>query len=359
MNAKPRLLVFHPAIYQYREDFFNSLSEAFEMRVCLNPPDGGVAFADLSSRLRFTPCFLRRGCNRRLVKGVARELRAFRPDIVMVSEFGLTSLRVLLYRFFHRRRYRVVSLCDDSHAMLTGRGFTRSHARALKMLTPRMDEVILVDRRAADWFREHFGKGLWMPLVRAREPFRSEILAARPLAGKTIAERNLAGKTILLYVGRLEEVKNLEMLLRCYAKARRADTCLVLVGDGSLRQALEKHSDDAPDILFTGWQSGASLYQWFHVSAALVLPSRMEPFGAVVAEALQAGCPALVSRIAGSACLVEESRTFDPSDEDRLTALLSALKTPCDRLLADSPRESLLPVSFEDAIATLVSKLSE
>lgn len=362
MSSKKRLLVFHPAIYQYREDYFNALNDAFVLRVCLNPPAAGFNFADLSSRLRFTPHYLKNaglpGWKRVIVRGIGREINDFRPDIVMVSEYGLTAFRVLLHRFLHRAPYRVITMCDDSGAMLTGGGFSRWHQWALKRLTPRMDEVILVDSLAVEWFQKRYGKGLWMPIIRAEEPFRSELFAARSLAEHTLADRRLAEKSIILYVGRLEPVKNLEMLLRCYKNARRTDSCLVLVGDGSLRESLEKEAAGSSDILFEGWQSGASLYQWFHLAAALVLPSRMEPFGAVVAESLQAGCPALVSYIAGSSCLVDADRTFNPADESALAALLAGVNSPCDMVFASGLRDSLLPISFEQAMSSLIEKIS-
>ena len=56
-----------------------------------------------------------------------------------------------------------------------------------------------------------------------------------------------------------------------------------------------------------------------------MLPSHLEPFGAVTNEALLAGCYALVSNKAGSSCLIEDGVngfTFSPKDEKRLSSLM-------------------------------------
>ena len=60
-------------------------------------------------------------------------------------------------------------------------------------------------------------------------------------------------------------------------------------------------------ICFTGRKDGTELRAWYYVSQVFVLPSTFEPFGAVVNEALLAGEYVMVSNVAGSASIVDET----------------------------------------------------
>lgn len=70
------------------------------------------------------------------------------------------------------------------------------------------------------------------------------------------------------------------------------------------------------------WEKeGDDLYVWYKAADTLVLPSYREPFGAVVNEALLAGCKCVVSKNAGASCLINEGingYTFDPTSIDDL-----------------------------------------
>ncbi|MDE5810768.1 MAG: glycosyltransferase family 4 protein [Muribaculaceae bacterium] len=98
-----------------------------------------------------------------------------------------------------------------------------------------------------------------------------------------------------LYVGRLEEVKNLEWLIMQFAKSGRQ---LTIVGDGSLRARLEKIA--TPNITFTGFIPNSQLNDIYLTHDLLVLPSLSEPWGLVVEEALYRGLPVLASDVVGS-----------------------------------------------------------
>lgn len=99
-----------------------------------------------------------------------------------------------------------------------------------------------------------------------------------------------------LYVGRLEEVKNLEWLIKQFAKSGRQ---LTIVGDGSLRTRLEKIA--TPNITFTGFIPNSQLNDIYLSHDLLVLPSLSEPWGLVVEEALYRSLPVLASDVVGSA----------------------------------------------------------
>lgn len=112
---------------------------------------------------------------------------------------------------------------------------------------------------------------------------------------------------------------------------------------------------------FTGWLEGERLAAWYNLADVFVLPSLVEPFGAVVNDALAAGCFCLVSGRCGSACLVRRGwngELFDPEDERGLASLLR--ETCLDRSGSpSSPRlkECLMPAGFREYVNHLMEHI--
>ena len=111
---------------------------------------------------------------------------------------------------------------------------------------------------------------------------------------------NLPAQPYFLYVGRLAEEKNIVMLLRSWFAYRRngGSWPLVLVGDGPRKeelQALVAASSFAGDVYFPGLKSSAQLLPFYAFAGCFVLPSKREPWGLVVNEAMAAKLPVVVS----------------------------------------------------------------
>ena len=163
---KKRLLVFHSTIAPYRIDFFNELYSTFEARICLrykNLRSQTFDYEKISSRFLFSPIYMKclfqwRG--RIINSGYWKELNDFKPDVVFVEEFSIGAIIVLLHRFFMRRKYRVVSMCDDSYNMVAeNNDFSVLHKMARKLIVPLLDDIILVDPKVKEWYQNHYNKG--------------------------------------------------------------------------------------------------------------------------------------------------------------------------------------------------------
>lgn len=100
-------------------------------------------------------------------------------------------------------------------------------------------------------------------------------------------------KTHLLFVGRLDRQKGFDILVEAMRRANRSDIVLHVVGE-----SVNNDSDFGalPDnIIMHGWVDAHDLDSWYKSADALIVPSRWEAFGLVVAEAYRNGTPALVS----------------------------------------------------------------
>ncbi|MEM5386567.1 glycosyltransferase family 4 protein [Paraburkholderia phymatum] len=109
---------------------------------------------------------------------------------------------------------------------------------------------------------------------------------------------------VFLFVGRLSEEKGITTLIDAFAgiAKRLPDPQLRIVGTGPLEGALrEKVSELGMDhsITFVGSLQDEPLSREYYGATCLVLPSRSEPWGLVVNEALAHGCPTVVSESCG------------------------------------------------------------
>ena len=365
-----RLLIFHPLIAPYRVDFFNSLSAAFESKICLSNPDNNP-FADskIENQLSFRPVYLdqigKMG-KRSFFKGYWRILEEFNPNLVFVGEYGMGALQALLHKWLRRKNYRIVSICDDSFDMLSGGsdyGFIHRWGRSI--LAPRMDEIILVEPMAVKWYRDHFKKGYYFPIIRDDEKQRATLKQLLPASKKLMEQNHLTDKHVFLYVGRFVDLKNIKTLINSFASLDRKDNALVLIGSGPEEQALKSLAlaKDDHQIIFPGWLDGDELYAWYNVADYFVLPSYTECFGAVTNEALLAGCYSLVSNRAGSRCLIEHGVngfTFNPASEEELSVLMQeAIRCfPFKRPL-EEVKQNLMNVRYSEAIHHLIKHLKE
>lgn len=140
----------------------------------------------------------------------------------------------------------------------------------------------------------------------------------RPL-DKTHArkELGLSEKKVILYVGRIEPLKGLDILLNAVAMLEdTSDTRLLIVGG---KPGLDKELDrlkliaaqlDIADLTtFTGALDQSELPKYYSAADVFVLPSYSESFGLVALEAMACGTPVVVSRVGGLKTFVKDGET--------------------------------------------------
>ena len=113
-------------------------------------------------------------------------------------------------------------------------------------------------------------------------------------------------RPILLWVGRLEKLKGLEILLDAVAGLERNDALLLIVGGDDraapLRAELEAQARAlgiAGRVRFTGAVDHAALPRYYSAADVCVVPSFYESFGLVAVEAMACGTPVVASRVGG------------------------------------------------------------
>lgn len=143
----------------------------------------------------------------------------------------------------------------------------------------------------------------------------------------------------ILCVSTLHPHKNLDRLIRAYARGKR-DYRLVVAGmRGFHARQLAALIDElgvTGHVRLTGWIAREQLHRLYARAHAFVYPSTFEGFGMPVLEAMAAGIPVACSdipplhEVAGDAALF-----FDPLSEDDLFSAL-------DRIVTDEPLRTRL-----------------
>jgi glycosyltransferase involved in cell wall biosynthesis len=196
----------------------------------------------------------------------------------------------------------------------------------------RAAQVIAVSSQTAEDLQHYFG------VSNARITVVYNGVAARfaPRLAEDLQafrQRSGAPERYLLYLGTLEPRKNLDLLLRAFARWRQAtdienrEVKLVLAGargwcyDEVFRDV--EALGLAELVQFPGFVPAETLPEWYAAAEAFVYPSLFEGFGLPVIEAMASGTPVIcsqapgVAEVAGAAAI-----TFAPHDEDALVAAL-------------------------------------
>lgn len=112
------------------------------------------------------------------------------------------------------------------------------------------------------------------------------------------------GRPYVLGIGRFVKQKGFDLLIDAFASiaADFPHIDLVLAGDGPELATLRTKADATPfrdRIAFLGPVPSSRAFALFRGATAFVLPSRHEPQGIVVIEAMSAGTPVVATRVGG------------------------------------------------------------
>jgi len=155
------------------------------------------------------------------------------------------------------------------------------------------------------------------------------VLLYNPVGEPKSIKSDLSDAFTIVCVGRLEKIKNQQLLIKAFARLKDKSTKLILVGDGREKENLYKLITDLDinkRVEITGFSAAPEKY--LAKANLFVLPSLSEGFGIAVVEAMQQGLPCLCSSIGGIPEFIEENKTgwmFNPTNEEELYEKLEVI----------------------------------
>lgn len=368
---KKTVLIFHPALVPYRVDFFNTLNKVYNANFYFkfsNALTQDFNQRELKKRCHFRCLYLDKGFEifgKSFRKGIISKVKELRPEIVLCSEYGPITVQLLIYSKFFNPNFKLYSICDDSMDVALKRSGIRALVRDL--VCRNIDGVIFNSDEVASWHIKNISSSLphlTLPIVHKDSVLRTSFKESITTANYNIDARYLYGKQVILFTGRLEKVKNVDFLLKCFFKLKKDNLVLVLVGSGEQRSHLEsltKNNSNTANVIFTGRLEGEDLLSWYLIADLFVLPSTYEPYGAVVNEALIAGCNVLCSKYAGASSLITKNNgaIFDPFSErdliEKMTYYLNHSQPITNKI--EELRDNKMPFSFNERIDSLISAI--
>jgi glycosyltransferase involved in cell wall biosynthesis len=166
----------------------------------------------------------------------------------------------------------------------------------------------------------------------------------------------LQGREVILFVGRINWVKNIDLLLISLAAVlqKRPKAILVCAGPDNegYQSVLEKQAKAlgiADHVIFTGMLQGDDLKSAYARADALALVSQKENFGHAAAEALACGIPVVLSNGVGVGSDWPDSSAMlrvAPDSKEIASAIIQLLERSATRGLPDTEARSLAQKYF-------------
>ena len=131
------------------------------------------------------------------------------------------------------------------------------------------------------------------------------------------AELGLKDERIILFVGRLEPLKGVDILINAAAMLESDVDCSVLIvgGDDSSAdqvtalRGLARERGIEHRVAFVGAVDHEKLPLYYNAADVCVVPSHYESFGLVAVEAMASGLPVVASRVGGLMGTVKDGET--------------------------------------------------
>jgi len=199
-----------------------------------------------------------------------------------------------------------------------------SRQEGLQHLSLRPDGVVNISTDADEWFH---------PV---------EVSASRRQA---LAQEYGLDRPFVLYTGGIDHRKNVEGLIRAYAKLppqlrqqyQLAIVCSIQPAARKMLEALmHEHGLEQKDVVLTGFVSDEDLRDFYNLCSLFVFPSWHEGFGLPALEAMRCGAPVIAANTSSLPEVIGwDDALFNPRDDGEIAALM---------------RKSLEDEAFRDAL---------
>ena len=249
-------------------------------------------------------------------RGVGKVLDRINPDIVIGSEYNPTVIQALFY--CKRKGIPYVSWTDGT--LFSERNINSVQKFLRKYVIKNANSYIASSTKSKE-----------AQIAYGASSEKCYISYLTVDVEKYIQKPNGKGEGKILCVGRLENLKGIDLLFKALLKVKN-EYELYLAGDGDAADNLKKMAEGlgiAQKVHFLGMLNRPELLEYYANCDLFVLPTRQDCFALVILEAMCSGLPIICSKYAEGACdMIEEGKNgfvIDPYNEDEFSACIEKL----------------------------------
>lgn len=273
------------------ENYVCCIDRVGELAERLRP--GSVTIDNLSRKAGFSV---------RTIFRLARLLKEYQIDILHTHGWG-----TLVYGFIAARKAGTPVIIHGEHGTFK---LDRARRRFIyKIIVGRVAQVLTV----SDSLKRDLINIIDMPELSIRRIING-VNTDRfcPGASETVKkEIGLQGADrVIGSVGRLEKVKNYELMIRCFSEIKDSGVMGLLVGEGSQRADLERLANDLGiegEFVFTGGRNDIDeLMPLFDI---FVCSSHSEGLSNTILEAMACGVPVVATDVGGNSEIIRHGET--------------------------------------------------
>jgi len=189
-------------------------------------------------------------------------------------------------------------------------GESDARIRAEQRVISTSDEIIAASQHERESLVELYGASAGRVAV---IPCGVDLELFRPTDRNAAQQRLGLSGDVLLFVGRMDPIKGLDLLIRAFAQLPdRSDLTLVVVGGAGDETEYQRNRQLAHElgiadrVQFRGAVAQEQLPDYYNVATACVVPSHYESFGLTAIEALACGTPVVASMVGGLTSVVRD-----------------------------------------------------
>ncbi len=120
-------------------------------------------------------------------------------------------------------------------------------------------------------------------------------------------------KINILFVGRLEPLKGINLIINTLADIKTVNARLIVIGDGPMKDKIAV----CPFVKYIGKVEHAEMNRYYNISDLFVMPSYYETFSLTVFEASACGCKILSREVGDVKSVLEKDSLFTDDEEGK------------------------------------------
>ena len=296
----------HPVYFKNKEEIDNQLP--FNFPCFTTHPYSSNTFYDLTDTEleQYKQAF---------AKAIKEEVELFNPDIIHSNHLWILSNLATNFN---------IPLVVTMHGTdLIGCNKTNKFDKEILNLISKTQKIITVSKNNYELLNKQFDD-IIKKTVLIPNGFNNSIFYKYNYDKRKVFEKlniNKNYRHVVTYVGKLVEVKGVDILLKAASIYQSENILTLIVGEGILLEKLKEMAKQLKikNVVFLGNKSQDMLREIYNISNVVVVPSRSEAFGLVVIESLACGTPVIGSNVGGIPDIINKKLGILFESEDYIT----------------------------------------